>query len=303
MIIFNDSPTTKTNDGRYRKQILKYGSYVDKYDPDEKMIINKELGEELIKNKKRYPDIPFSDGHPSLFGSDKATDNLGWVQTIELEDDGVYAEIDVLSAKAKEGIEDGTIKHVSVGMFRNYLDNETGNRVGARLEHLAAVPSPYLKGMKKFDKLSEDSENRVYVFNENKTFDKVEGEEYTEDMNTVNEPTKLSKEEQLDNKIEMQEAQDLKYRAKVAYSELLEASKISPAQKEAFLNFADTEDRLEAAKALLNVNEFRNMPNLNEEKGTEEVPETKKEEEELDEEALKQLGVSKEDVKEFGEDK
>ena len=107
----------------------------------------------------------------------------------------------------------------------------------------------------------------------------------------------------IDTRIEKLEAQDLEARSKVAYAELLEAGKIRPAQKQAFLNFASTEDRLEAAKELFNVKEFSNMPVINAEEGTEEVP-TKEDKQELSEEEKKvysQMNLSEEDIKKYSD--
>ena len=316
-----DTAKFQETDGLYRKEVIKFGTYIDKYDRSSKMVLDRKMAEQMVANfEGEYNDIPLEPSHYN----DDALKVLGWIRDLRVTDTGLDADMDVISDAAQEAINDGRIRNVSAGIIFNNVDNESGKETGARLEHVAAVPLPYLRGMKGFTKLSEEADakttgTKVYILDEEVKEDEtpsVEGgldnqkeSDTIKSMNKVdtqpNEAVKAA-EQDVDSRIEQLEAEHVANKAKLAYAELLSAGRISPAQKESFLGHAKSEDMIEAMTALFSDAPVSAMPKLNEEQGTQEVPDEKPEGDvELSEDekaTYEALGVSLEDIKEYGGD-
>lgn len=290
------------NDGLYTKEVIKFGTYVDKYNRDAKLVLDKKMAEEMIANfNDAYPDI---DLRPEHYNHD-ALKVLGWVRNLTITKRGLDAEIDVISESAQEAIEDGRLRNVSSGIIFNNVDNETNKETGARLEHVAFVSQPYLRGMKPFAKLDENSAESLYVLeDEQEPVDEPTEPDTIKDMNKVDSKPedKKSNEQDIDTRIEQLEAERFELKVKTAYAELLSEGKIAPAYKEAFFK-ASNDGELELAVSLFSAAPIADMPKINEEQGTDEAPEKDEDDVEKEEaEAVSRLGVDLDAYKKYGEE-
>jgi hypothetical protein len=136
---------------RFYKQIVKFGSWVSKYDPDAKMKLDKTWGQKIVDNftRKVIPRVPVPLSHTDL-----PEYNTGEVVGVDLEKDGLYATLDIRDASAAQKIEDDLIWDVSISFSNEYVDPKSGDDVGPVLFHVALVNDPYLKGMKPFEALA-----------------------------------------------------------------------------------------------------------------------------------------------------
>jgi len=150
-----DSPTEvielEGGGKRFYKQIVKFGNWVSKYDPDAKMKLDKAWGEKIVANfkKKVIPRVPVPLSHTDL-----PEFNTGEVLGIDVKDDGLYATLDIRDSDAAAKIENDLIWDVSISFANEYIDPKSGEEVGPTLFHVALVNDPYLKGMKPFEALA-----------------------------------------------------------------------------------------------------------------------------------------------------
>lgn len=201
--------------GLYRKEVIKFGSYRDKFDATKKMTLNRQTAEEVVANFKRYPDVPIPPSH----WEDNAVKNTGWVKAFHITDRGLDAELDIISKEAKAALSDGRVRDVSVGIYHNYEDNESGESVGARVHHVALTNEPYLKGMKGFEQFSEGTDFQTLVADDKET-------ELTERL------------------VELQ-AENFEIRRFTAWATLSAEGRVVPADKDFFEGVAKDEDGLE----------------------------------------------------------
>lgn len=139
----------------YRKQLLKFGVFPHPSKPGEKLVLDNELADRLVKN--------FEDEVCDIVQVPLANDenrhvedpmrNIGEVIAIRKEGDGVWADIDVRKPEAAEAIDAGTLMGVSAMMHMDYTDTRTGTKVGPTLLHALVTNRPYLTGMKGFEEV------------------------------------------------------------------------------------------------------------------------------------------------------
>ncbi len=170
--LFNDHPILKLGTKVYRKQILRYGEFVDPNDPRKKMKFDRQYGDELIKNFQKgvFDQVPVQLTHEenpinnvgNILGLEHTPDGTGLDALLAVTDDQVSEKIDT-----KDPMGNSIIKGVSVGIQENYRDKETGSLIGKVLRHLAIVTHPYIKGMKPFEPVFLGDEEKYHYFEEN----------------------------------------------------------------------------------------------------------------------------------------
>jgi hypothetical protein len=107
--------------------------------------------------------VPFLPMHGAPW---KAT--LGDVTDLEVQPDGLYAVIEVDEVTHND-LATRKVDGVSAGLLTDYLDKESGQRVGPVLDHLAATDRPYIRGLGRFEALTAlaDGSPVVWLDDEN----------------------------------------------------------------------------------------------------------------------------------------
>jgi hypothetical protein len=163
------SSVVELGDGtrRYRKQLVKFGSYVNPNKSTSKMTLDRPWAEKVVENFKNkvLNRVPVAEGHPKDSG-ELVTKTRGDLAALSIEDDGLYGELDIKAPETIKGIEDDLIYDVSVSFDPDYTDKASGAQVGPALLHVGLVNDPYLKGMQPFQALSEHA--NVIMLSESK---------------------------------------------------------------------------------------------------------------------------------------
>ena len=152
LLTAGDASTGVLTGKTYRKQIVRYGKWVNPMFPVEDMILDKAWGQQIIENynKKIVDRVPIPSNH-----TDDVEANRGEVVGLENADDGLYALMDIRDADTVTKIEEGLIFDVSISFEWDFVDSEKGEAHGPVLLHVALVNNPYLTGMKPFAKIDE----------------------------------------------------------------------------------------------------------------------------------------------------
>lgn len=154
---FIQSPRTdfvelaRTPSGKlYRKQILKFGNFTHPNGGAKPLAIDAALGNQLVANFKNgvvdIVQIPVADDNNKHV--EDPFRNIGEVVDLAVEDDGVYATMDVRKNADDVG---KTLLGVSAMMSMDYQDVRTGERVGPTLLHTAITNRPYITNLKPFE--------------------------------------------------------------------------------------------------------------------------------------------------------
>ncbi len=141
---------------RYRKQLVKFGNWVNPSDPRKKMVLDKSWATQAVQNfkDKVLNKVPVVEGHPKSSGELLAA-TRGWLEGLSIEEDGVYGELGITEADTSAKIDNGLFDDVSISFDPDYLDKLRGANVGPTLLHVGIVNDPYLKGMKPFEALAD----------------------------------------------------------------------------------------------------------------------------------------------------
>lgn len=184
-LVLEDAPgeVIDLGDGtkRFRKQLVKFGKWVDPHNPKSKMNLDKSWAEQVAANFKNkvVGRIPVPMGHPQS-AADLALLNKGELVKLSVEDDGLYGELDIRDKSAAQAIDDDLVWDVSISFDPNYMDKKAGNSVGPALLHVGLLTDPYLKGMSPFQALgnnanavmlSESKEYQMSVVKNDREFD------------------------------------------------------------------------------------------------------------------------------------
>lgn len=136
----------------YRKQILKFGSFAHPNSKNESLVIDREVGEKLVRNFQngvcdivQIPVVDEANKHV-----EDPFRNIGEVVDLSLENDGVYATMDVRKNADDIG---KTLLGVSAMMHMDYVDTRTGEHVGPTLLHTAITNRPYITNLRSFEPL------------------------------------------------------------------------------------------------------------------------------------------------------
>lgn len=138
----------KETEGRYRKMLFRYGTFIDAMTGEKDLELTKELAEELKANfeAKAIERVPVPVDHTR---DPKA--NTGELVELEVEDDALYGVLQIRDYEAIYKIEQELIFDVSVKINWNFTDTETGKKWGAIIEHVALVNDPYIEHMTGFE--------------------------------------------------------------------------------------------------------------------------------------------------------
>lgn len=295
-----DASTQQLNGTQFRKQIVKYGEWVNPLFPIESMTLDEDWAKSIIDNfdSGLVGKIPVPLDH-----TDATEANTGEVVSLEsVKGDGLYAILDVRRPEVVDDINNGLIFDVSISFDWDYIDTADGKHYGPTLLHVALVNNPYLKGMDGFEQLSRDitkklalpNKGSVIMLSEAKAKElsnmetatvkndkdyevkisvKDEDGEVVERTLAAGEETEVPKDQaeevttqiadavapegdndddnddDLDDEDELPEGEkeqlsalrkrDAKHRTEKMYSTLLSKGKITPAQKEAFMQLSE----------------------------------------------------------------
>lgn len=163
-----DFTAVELDDGRrYRKQLVKFGAWVNPHDPRKKMVLDKSWAAQVVQNfkDKVLNKVPVVEGHPKTSG-DLLAATRGWLSGLSIEDDGLYGELDITASDTTQKIDNGLYDDVSISFDPDYLDKLKGDNVGPALLHVGIVNDPYIKGMKPFMALADKT--KVIMLSESK---------------------------------------------------------------------------------------------------------------------------------------
>lgn len=145
----------RTASGRlFKKQLLKFGAFAHPNIAGERLVVDRPLAESLVRNFKDgvcdIVQVPVVDDK-NVHVEDPFR-NIGEVIDLTVEDDGVYATIDVRKQQAAEEV-GKTLLGVSAMMHLNYTDTRTGEKVGPTLLHAAVTNRPYITNLGPFEEI------------------------------------------------------------------------------------------------------------------------------------------------------
>lgn len=149
------SDAQKQGDSKYPqfyKQIVKFGNWVDQWNPNATFKLDKAWAETVVAN---FESKVVGRVAVPLSHTDLPEFNAGEVLSLEIKNDGLYAVLEIRDQPTADKILNDTIWDVSISFDWEYVDKKTGDEVGPTLLHVALVNNPYLKGMKPFEALSE----------------------------------------------------------------------------------------------------------------------------------------------------
>ena len=150
--LFQDDTLGTMQGTIYRKQIVRFGKWVDPFDPQDVMTLDEDLAKKFQKNflGKVIDRVPVPVNH-----TDDASANSGELIKLEIEKDGIYGYLDIRDEKTAEDIKKGLLFDVSISFDWDYVDTETGKHWGPTLLHVALVNNPYLVHMKGFEQVTD----------------------------------------------------------------------------------------------------------------------------------------------------
>lgn len=135
----------------YKKQIIKFGNYVDPWFPEWPMTLDSEWGDMIKENfdKKVVGRVAVPASH-----TDDPEKNRGELLAVENDGEGLNGTLDIRDPQTVQDIENELIWDDSISFTNNYID-EKGIGHGPVLFHVALVNNPYITGMSGFQALSK----------------------------------------------------------------------------------------------------------------------------------------------------
>lgn len=146
---------SRTPKGRlFKKQILKYESFVHPNDPKKRLVVDEAFADKLIQNFTNgvcdIVQVPVVDGkNAHVEDPDR---NIGEVVDVTKGPDGIYATIDVRKDGAAEQL-GKTYLGASAMLHLDYTDTRTGEKVGPTLLHTAVTNRPYITNLKDYEEI------------------------------------------------------------------------------------------------------------------------------------------------------
>lgn len=143
---------------RFVKQLVKFDNWVHPHGGGKKMRLDRQWAEKVASNFNNHVagQVAVPLGHPKD-SAELAQLNRGELTGVEIRDDGMYGTLDVRDAETAKRIEDNLLWDVSISWDPNYVDKLSGEEVGPALLHVGLLTDPYLKGMKPFEALANQS--------------------------------------------------------------------------------------------------------------------------------------------------
>lgn len=153
VVLFAESkaPLVQVSATIYRKQLVKFGDWVDPVNPGQKMTLDEKWAEKIVTNFKAkvLDKVPVPKNHTNDVAA-----NTGELVGLEIvEGDGLYGLLEITEKETQLAIDEGRTFNVSISFDRDYHDTKTNKAHGPVLLHVALVNNPYLKGLKTFEKV------------------------------------------------------------------------------------------------------------------------------------------------------
>lgn len=166
-IFLSEGRLSSIGPNTYRKQVLKYGDFVDPRNPSSKMQFDKKFGDSLIRNFKNsvLDNVPVQILHTenplsavgNVIGLAHRGDGTGLDMICSITDSEAVAKIDMRDSNNQP-----IVRGVSLGLDLNYVDKESGKELGPIIRHAAIVTHGYIKGMAPFEPINlGDEENYI----------------------------------------------------------------------------------------------------------------------------------------------
>lgn len=155
VVLFAESkaPLVQVSATTYRKQLVKFGDWVDPVNPGQKMTLDEKWAEKVVTNfnKKVLDEVPVPENHTNDVAA-----NTGKLVGLEIvKGDGLYGLLEITKKETQLAIDEGRTFNVSISFDRDYHDTKEGKSHGPVLLHVALVNNPYLKGLKTFEKVKQ----------------------------------------------------------------------------------------------------------------------------------------------------
>ena len=137
--------------GRWRKELLRVGSWVHPRDPARKLMVTPDVLRRLVENFQtgRRDRTPVQKDHSDWAGT------VGDVEDLIIEGDRLIATLSITDDGAAHAIATKKVTGVSAAFTEDYTDKATGEKVGPTLIHAALTNSPYIGGLGGYAALSE----------------------------------------------------------------------------------------------------------------------------------------------------
>lgn len=194
------SGTGKMEEGKFRKQLLRYGTWTHADAPTGKLIVNKDTVKKIIANfkDKILDNVPVTLNH-----TDEPDKIVGNVTDLIQTDTGMDAIMEIKDKNIISKIKDKLIKGISASILPNYRDKELDQDKGETLIHSALVSEPYIKKMAGFVPLSEFKDMQLIELSEEKMKSKKKKRESLKEE--VKPEIVTEKEEVIEEKAEVKE--------------------------------------------------------------------------------------------------
>lgn len=146
----------------YKKQIIKFGNYVDPWFPEWPMTLDSEWGDMIKDNfdNKVVGRVAVPASH-----TDDPEKNRGELLALENTGEGLDGTLDIRDPQTVQDIENELIWDDSISFTNNYID-EKGYGHGPVLFHVALVNNPYITGMSGFQALSKAASHIRQAFSQ-----------------------------------------------------------------------------------------------------------------------------------------
>lgn len=192
-------PGVKPSGKLFKKQILKWGSFIHPSSPGKRIKVDRAFADQLMVNFAsgacdivQFPVV--NDANKHVEGPDH---NLGEVIDLDYDDQGINAYIDVRKNADDIG---KTILGASALMHLDYTNTLTGQRMGPTLLHVAATNRPYLTNLAPFSEViaaSADTPDEAAIWTAEKEPEKESQPVLDEDDTQEIEPVQEQQEVQL----------------------------------------------------------------------------------------------------------
>lgn len=151
MLFLSSADTSQERVGKrlWRKHLLRLSEWVHPNDPSKKLTVTMDVLRRLKENFDAgvLDFVPVPSRH-----TDDWQDNRG--ETLALDIDpvkGLYATV-LVDEDTDRAIAEQKLRGVSAGFDPDYLDKESGRRIGPVLKHIALTNVPYIKGLEGFER-------------------------------------------------------------------------------------------------------------------------------------------------------
>ncbi len=151
LVCYLSEPRIGSAVGRVRAQVLRTGRWLHPNAPNGELVIDRDRLHALARN--------FRDGivgYELPVRMEHGGDLVGWITDVELDDEALYATVEMVDPQAYEQIRQGKMRYASAELQLNYTDPEQRQTVDV-LRGLAFTNQPYIKRMEPLVTLSEST--------------------------------------------------------------------------------------------------------------------------------------------------